>query len=195
MASKTSKSGQNGEQYSEIESAEAQFPELTVQAEGTANRLRRVDETSKVDCLETVEAELAVECDIDSYDEWQDLIDPDYVKHGRTVDKGTIIDDFLDRVEGHYRRQSSSRFEAPDWHLTVTGSATDWRRLFMDFSQFRGGDTDRAAKAAIRLHQLLDTDLAGTGAALAGLELANQYDLDRSTDVFIAKVAESTDDG
>ncbi|WP_434531588.1 hypothetical protein ACODNH_21660 (plasmid) [Haloarcula sp. NS06] len=43
MASKTSKSGQTREQDSITESTDAQFPELTVQAEGTANRLQRVN--------------------------------------------------------------------------------------------------------------------------------------------------------
>jgi len=40
---------------------------------------------------------------------------------------------------------------------------------------------------------LLAADLVDTGAALAALELINQYDLDRSTDTFIAKVTDSTD--
>jgi hypothetical protein len=129
MASKTTNSSQTGEQAEPSESQS--FPELTVQAEGTADRLRRVNETGKADCLETVEVELAVEYDIESSDEWRSLIDPDYMQHGRTVEKGTVIDDLLDGLEGHYRRQSSSSYEAPDWNLTVTGSATAWRRLFM----------------------------------------------------------------
>ncbi|MFU1782895.1 hypothetical protein ACM16X_16050 [Haloarcula japonica] len=192
MASKTTNGDRNGEQ--QPASSEAQFPDLTVHAEGTADRLRRVNETAKADCLETVEVELAVEYDIDSSDEWRSLIDPDYVKHGQTVEKGTIINDLLDRLEAHYRRQSSSRFQASDWNLTVTGSATAWRRLFMEFSQMRGSDSDRADKATLRLKQLLAADLADTGAALAGLELINQYDLDRATDTFMAEVTDSTGD-
>ena len=191
MALKTTNSGQTGEQALPNESQS--FPELTVQAEGTADRLRRVNETGKADCLETIEVELAVEYDIDSYDEWRNLVDPEYIKHGRTVEKGTIIDDLLDRLEGHYRRQSSSRYEAPDWNLTVTGSATAWRRLLMEFSQMRGSDSDRADKGTLRLKRLLAADLVDTGAALAALELINQYDLDRSTDTFIAEVTDSTD--
>jgi hypothetical protein len=190
MASRTTNSSQTGEQAEPSESQS--FPELTVQAEGTADRLRRVNETAKGDCLETVEVELVVEYDIESYDEWRSLIDPDYVKHGQTVEKGTIIDDLLDRLEGHYRRQSSSRYEAPDWHLIVTGSATAWRRLFMEFAQLRDSDSKRAGKAIIRLQQLLATDLADTGAALAGLELINQYDLVRSPNKFIEEVSDST---
>jgi hypothetical protein len=192
MASKTTNGDRNGEQ--QPASSEAQFPDLTVHAEGTADRLWRINETSKADCLETVGVKLAVEYDIDSSDEWRSLIDPDYVKHGQTVEKGTIIDDLLDRLEGHYRRQSSSRFQASDWNLTVTGSATAWRRLFMEFSQMRGSDSDRADKAALRLKQLLAADLADTGAALAALELINQYDLDTSTDTFMAEVTDSTGD-
>jgi len=81
MASKTTNSDQTGEQQSA--SSEAQFPDLTVRAEGTANRLRRVNEPGKADCLETVEVELAVEYDIASYDEWRNLVDPDYAIHGQ----------------------------------------------------------------------------------------------------------------
>jgi len=191
MASKTTNSGQTGEQAEPNESQS--FPELTVQAEGTADRLRRVNETGKADCLETIEVELAVEHDIDSSDEWRNLVDPEYIKHGRTVEKGTVIDDLLDGLEGHYRRQSSSSYEAPDWNLTVTGSATAWRRLFIECTQLRGSDSDRADKAAIRLKQLLATDLADTGAALAALELIDQHDLDRSPDPFIKEVADGTD--
>jgi len=190
MASKTTNSEQTGEQQSA--SSEAQFPDLTVRAEGAADRLRRVNEAGKADCLETVEVELTVEYDIDSSNEWRNLIDPDYVAHGQTVEEGTIIDDLLDRLEGHYRRQSDSRYEALDWHLTVTGSATAWRRLFMEFAQTRGSDSDRADKGTLRLKQLLAADLADTGAALAGLELINQYDLDRATDTFMAEVTDST---
>ncbi|EMA25190.1 MULTISPECIES: hypothetical protein [Haloarcula] len=193
MASKTSKSGQNGEQHPETESTEAQFPELTVQAEGTANRLRRVDESSQTDCLETVEVELVIEHEIDSLDEWKDLIDPTFRKNRRTGNKGAIIDGLLDRVEGHYRRQSSSKVEA-DWDLTVTGSSVAWRRLFMEFYQLRGEGYDRAGKTVIRLRQLVNADLAGTNAALAGLELVNQYDIDEPTDSFVSEVAESTND-
>jgi len=191
MASKTTNSEQTGEQQSA--SSEAQFPDLTVRAEGPADRLRRVNEPGKADCLETVEVELAAEYDIDSYDEWRNLVDPDYAIHGQTVEKGTIIDDLLDRLEGHYRRQSSSRYEAPDWNLTVTGSATAWRRLFMEFTQMRGSDSDRAHKGTLRLKRLLAAGVVDTGAALAALELINQYDLDRSTDTFIAEVTDSTD--
>ena len=194
MAAKTTNGEQTGEQQPAADSSETQFPDLTVHGEGTADRLRRVNETAKADCLETVEVEIAVEYDIDSYNEWRNLIDPDYVKHGQTVEKGTIIDDLLDRIEGHYRRQSSARFQAPDWHLRVTGSATAWRRLFMEFAQMRGSDTDRADKAVLRLKQLLSADLADTGAALAALELVNQYDLDISTDTFVAEVTDSTRD-
>ncbi|KAA9396584.1 hypothetical protein Har1130_18235 [Haloarcula sp. CBA1130] len=190
MASKTTNSSQTGKQAKQSESQS--FPELTVQAEGTADRLRRVNETGKADCLETVEVELAVEYVIDSYDEWCSLIDPDYVKHGRTVEKGTVIDDLLDRLEEHYRRQSSSRYEASDWKLTVTGSATAWRRLFMECMQLRGSDLDRADKGTLRLKQLLAADLADTGAALAALELINQHGLDASPDSFIDEVADGT---
>ncbi|EMA25643.1 hypothetical protein [Haloarcula argentinensis] len=191
MASKTTNSSQTGEQAERSESQS--FPELTVQAEGTADRLRRVNETGKADCLETVEVELAVEYDIESSDEWRSLIDPDYMQHGQTVEKSTVIDDLLDRLAGHYRRQSSSSYEAPDWNLTVTGSATAWRRLFMEFTQLRGSDSDQADKGTLRLKQLLATDLADTGAALAALELIEQYDLDRSPDPFIDEVADGTD--
>ncbi|GGM53283.1 hypothetical protein [Haloarcula argentinensis] len=194
MASKTTKSGQNGEEHSETESGEAQFPELTVQAEGTATRLRRVDESSQTDCLETTQVELAVEHEIGSLDEWKDLINTNHREHTRTVNKGAIIDGLLNRVEGHYRRQSSSKVEAPDWDLTVTGSSTAWRRLFMEFYQLHGGDYDRAAKTVIRLRQLVNADLAGTNAALAGLELVNQYDIDEPTDSLVSEVAESTSD-
>jgi hypothetical protein len=41
---------------------------------------------------------------------------------------------------------------------------------------------------------LLAADLADTGAALAALELINQYDLDRATDTFMAEVTDSTGD-
>ncbi|MDQ2074989.1 hypothetical protein RBH20_20935 [Haloarcula sp. H-GB4] len=192
MASKTTKGDQDGEQHPETESTEAQFPELTVQAEGTANRLRCVDESSQTDCLETTQVELVVEHEIGSLDEWKDLINTNHREHTRTVNQGAIIDGLLNRVEGHYRRQSSSTVKAPDWDLTVTGSSTAWRRLFMEFYQLRGEGYDRAAKTVIRLRQLVNADLAGTNAALAALELVNQYDIDGATDSLVSEVAEST---
>jgi hypothetical protein len=64
----------------------------------------------------------------------------------------------------------------------------------MEFAQMRGSDPNRADKAALRLKQLLSADLADRGAALAALELVNQYDLDRSTDTFVEEVTDSTAD-
>ncbi|WP_152418437.1 hypothetical protein [Haloarcula sp. CGMCC 1.2071] len=53
MASKTTNGKQTGEQHPV--SSEAQFPNLTAHAVGTADRLRRVNETAKADSLETIE--------------------------------------------------------------------------------------------------------------------------------------------
>nr|WP_230458857.1 hypothetical protein [Haloarcula sp. K1] len=57
----------------------------------------------------------------------------------------------------------------------------------------RGSGSDRAHKGTLRLKRLLAAGLVDTGAALAALELINQYDLDRATDTFIAEVTDSTD--
>jgi hypothetical protein len=64
----------------------------------------------------------------------------------------------------------------------------------MEFYQLHDEGYDRAAKTVIRLRQLVNADLAGTNAALAGLELVNQYDIDEPTDSFVSEVAESTSD-
>jgi len=168
------------------ESSRQHFPALTITAEGVAERTQEVG-THQLPCLETMPVQLSVSVMLSSQSQWKDLVDPTFRTHYPTVERGAFVDRLLEELDSGamYERQSSGTAKAPQWELTIEGTATEWQRLMMDFIvREERDDEDRAYQAVSYLEQLLASGLANAGAALAALALIDEHDVDRSTDSF-----------
>jgi hypothetical protein len=168
------------------ESSSLDFPALTITAEGVAERRQQVG-TCTVSCVETTPVQLAFSVTLPSQSHWKDLVDPTFRTHYTTVERGAFVDRLLEELDSGavYERQSSGTTNAPQWDLTIEGSATEWKRLMWAFIvREERDDEDRAYQAVSYLEQLLASGLANAGAALAALALIDEYDVDRSTDSF-----------
>ncbi|WP_324761147.1 hypothetical protein [Haloarcula montana] len=196
---------QKGEEYSEPDADEQDtskststaggnsFPSLTVDAHGTAERFRQVCDSEHTEALETQEVQLSLSHEIQSYGEWTDLISADFNPHRPTVRKGNIVDRLFDQLSEHYERPSSTPDDPPCWTVSVSGSATAWRRFFMEYVQTGAEEHEHAYQGVAHLSQLLSTDIAGDGAALAALDLINEYDLDHSREQFVEDLQDDAD--
>ena len=169
------------------------FPSLTVEAHGVAERFRRVGDWEHTDALETLDVRLSLSHEIQSQGEWNDLISPDFDPHRPTVWKGDIVDRLFDQLSEHYERPSSTSDDPPHWTISVSGSAAAWRRFFMEYVQTGAEEHEHAYHAVAHLSQLLGADIAGDGAALAALDLINEYDLDHSRDQFVEDLQDDAD--
>jgi len=162
------------------------FPALTITAEGVAKRSQQVG-THQLPCVETMPVQLSFSVLLSSQSQWTDLVDPTFRTHYPTVERGAFVDRLLEELDSGtvYERQSSGTAKAPQWELAIEGSATEWKRLMWDFIvREERDDEDRAYQAVSYLQQLLASDLANAGAALAALDFIDEYDADHSTDSF-----------
>lgn len=161
------------------------FPVLTVPAEGVAERRRQVG-IPNFSCVETTPVQLDFNITLASQDTWDDLVNPTFRLHYRTIKRGCFVDCLLEALNAVvYERQSSRPTDAPKWDLTIEATAPEWRRLMMEHivSDTRTSEK-RANQAVPNLRQLLNSGLANVGAALAALDLIREYNLDTSADTF-----------
>jgi hypothetical protein len=170
------------------------FPSLTVDARGVAERFRRVGDWEHTEALEALDIRLSLSHVSQSYGEWTDLIAPEFNPHRPTVRKGDIIDRLFDQLSEHYERPSASSDDPATWTINISGSAAAWRRFFMESVQTGAEEHEHAYHAVAHLSQLLGADIAGDGAALAALDLINEYDLDHSREQFVEDLQEDADD-
>ena len=161
------------------------FPDLTITAAGVAKRCQQVG--TSMCCVETTPVRLSFTVSIGTQSEWDSLVDPTFRPHSPTVEDGTFVDRLLDELDSAavYERQSSQPTRAPKWDLGIEATATEWKRLMMAFVVRADRDeADRAYQAVSNLQQLLASGFANAGAALAALDLVDEYDLDHTTESF-----------
>jgi len=184
MSTETStQAGEEQQDTTDSESSSHHFPALTITAEGVAERTQEVG-THQLPCVETMPVQLSFSVMLSSQGQWRDLVDPTFRTHYPTVEHGAFVDRLLEELDSGavYERQSNGTAKAPQWELTIEGSATEWKRLMWKFivSSDREAE-DRAYQAVSYLEQLLASGLANAGAALAALDFIDEYDIDHST--------------
>jgi len=167
------------------ESTSTDFPTLTVRAEGVAERRQQVG--TSMSCIETTPVQLSFTTTLASESEWEGLVDPTFRTHYPTIERGAFVDRLLGDLDSStvYERQSSCPTDAPKWDLAIEAPAPEWKRLMMVFLvRDDRNDEDRAYQAVLNLQQLLASGFANAGAALAALDLVDEYDLDHTTESF-----------
>jgi len=183
----TETSPADGEHRDETESEQSSpgFPTLTVTAEGVAERRQQVG--TSMSCIETTPVQLSFTTTLGSESEWEELVNPTFRTHYPTIERGAFVDRLLADLDSAavYERESSCPTDAPKWDLGIEAPAPEWKRLMMGFLVRKDrDDEDRAYQAASNLQQLLASGFANAGAALAALDLVDEYDLDHPTESF-----------
>lgn len=176
----------DGEHRAKTDSASTELPAVTIAAEGVAKRRQQVG-TDLLSCIETTPVQLAFTVTLDSQSQWNNLVNPTFGANYRTIKRGNFVDRLLEKLDrgAVYERQSSGTTNAPKWDLTIEATAPEWKRRMMEHivSNNRAGG-NQAYQAVSNLRQLLSSEFATAGAALAALDLVEEYDLDTPTDAF-----------
>lgn len=155
----------------------AETPTVTVIATGPATFTRRADTGDDVATIQATHQTVAlqIERQIQSADTFETLLEPMFRGSGPTVCPPVVIDTLLEK---HARDGYKRAGDTDDWELTITGTATAWKRLALQLvPDLTRGRTTQAA-AVHRLADLVQDEITNDGAILAALDLIDQHGIE-----------------